>query len=101
MKNKFAFGFATAIIILVGCRGPNDVDTRARNTESAYQPEFVANTPKGKLFRIWLDMGSSMQADRVYYFENDTNTITLNKTSGKNHHVEAIVVIDGIEYIKK
>ena len=104
MKIKTFFIVVAAIATLTGCRGVSDPETRAINSINAKSPEFVADTSKGKLFRIWIDMGASGRHDRVYFFEDTTNnTISINETmgSGKSSHTETIVVINGVEYIRK
>lgn len=103
MKIKIIFAILAGFI-LVGCIGPSDPQTKAKNKINANSPEFVADTSKGKLYRIWIDMGSSHNADRVYYFENATNNeITVNETvsNGKTSHTQTVVIIDGVEYIRK
>ena len=104
MKIKTFVIVVVAIVALTGCRDRNDPQTKANNWVNANTPEFVVDTPKGKLFRIWIDMGSGKHPDRIYFFENATNnTISVNKTisNGKSSHVETTVVIDGVEYIRK
>ena len=105
MKNKFTASlFALLVVVsLTGCENRNDPSVRATNQHFANNPEFVADTPHGKLFRIWVDMGSSYHADRVYFFEKDTNSITVNEThpSGKTSYSSAVLLINGVEYVPK
>jgi len=91
-----------AAVVLVGCRGRNDPETIAANRVNANSPEFVTDTPKGKLYRIMIDMGITTSSDRVYYFDR-SNEVNINQTvkQGKTSHVETTVVIDGVEYIRK
>ena len=103
MKNKYAFLLAISIVAFVGCRERNSPETQALNYQYGKNPEFVTETVKGNLYRIWVDMGQNQSHDRIYFFENDTNTITLNSTirHSKSSHVQATMVIDGVEYIRK
>jgi Prokaryotic membrane lipoprotein lipid attachment site len=94
---KTLFGLC-AVIVLTGCRDQTDRQTIAINQASANNPEFVADTKKGKLYRIEIDMGFGRINDRVYYFENSNET-TVNQSKGKQ--TEAIVIVDGKQYIVK
>jgi hypothetical protein len=100
--NTKLFVLLIAATSLVGCRRENDPETRAINQVNANAPEFVANTPKGKLYRIIIDIGAGRHEDRIYYFEN-SNEVNINKTiqSGKTSRTETSVIIDGKEYILK
>lgn len=101
MKIKFIAVIA-ASLALVGCRDQNDPETRIINQKNASNPEFVADTPKGKLYRIKIDIGSGKHNDRIYFFEN-SNDVTVNQTvaQGKNHHTQATVIVNGKEYVPK
>lgn len=101
MKNKTIL-IVVAAITLCGCRDGNDPETKAINSVNANAPEFIANTPKGKLYRINIDIGSGIRPDRIYFFEN-SNEVNINRTisSGKTTRPEATVLIDGVEYIRK
>ena len=98
---KKIFFACVAAFVLIGCRGRNDPETLAVNRVNTNSPEFVADTPKGKLYRIMIDMGST-PSDRVYYFEY-SNEVNVNQTvkQGKTSHVETTVILDGVEYIRK
>lgn len=86
MKLKTISILTVAIVVLSGCRGRNDPETMSINIKNENSPEFVADTPKGKLFRIWIDIGSDRNADRVYFFENNTNlTVNMTISNGKLH----------------
>lgn len=102
MKNKIILSIITAIIF-TGCRERNDPETLEANRVNAQTPEFVADTPKGKLFRINIDMGSTRSKDRIYYFDTNNETININRDvkHGKSSRVETTVIIDGVEYIRK
>ena len=99
MKNKFLFCFVAAFG-LAGCRMEHDPETKRINQSNANAPEFIVDTPRGKLYRINIDRGQSND-DRVYWFEN-SDGVSINTTikSGKTYHTETIMV-DGIEYIRK
>lgn len=94
-----------AVGVLTGCdfKGRNDPETISKNQVNANFPEFVADTPKGKLYRIWINMGSQSDQDRVYYFDTDTNSVTVNSTikAGKTFHTQASLIINGVEYVPK
>jgi hypothetical protein len=102
MKNKIILSIVTAIIF-TACRGRNDPETLEANRANAQSPEFVADTPKGKLFRINIDMGSTGSKDRIYYFDTNNETININRDvkHGKTSRVETTVIINGVEYIRK
>jgi hypothetical protein len=54
------------------------------------KPELVAtNTPKGNLWRTIIKCG--YQYDKVYYFDNSSNTITINHMESKSHKT---IVVD-------
>lgn len=75
---------------------PQDLNKLTK--ESASSPEFVTDTPKGKLYKIiiYRDFGRN---DRVYFL--DTNSpITINSDENKGA-VKSIIIIDGAEYIRK
>jgi hypothetical protein len=92
-----------SIVFFTGCRDRNDPETRAINHMNANSPTFIADTPKGKLYRIDIDMGSAVSGDRIYYFDGTNETININSTikSGKSSRVQTVVIIDGVEYIRK
>ena len=99
MKNKFII--LLAAVALVGCRDENDPETRAINQVNANSPVFVADTPKGKLYRIAINRGNQ-HPDRVYYFDN-SNEVNVNQTksSGKASQVETSIIVNGKEYVPK
>lgn len=107
MKNRLINNLiiCVLIVLLAGCRDRHDPETLAINNINAKRPEFVADTPAGKLYRIWVDMGS-LHHDRVYYFDTN-NTVSINNThniqSGKTTQsiTETVVVIDGKKYLLK
>ena len=92
-----------AVAIFTGCRPANSPVTYAINQANANSPEFVADTPMGKLYRINIDRGSEVRQDRIYFFDKNTNIVNINSTiqSGKFSHVQSVVIIDGVEYIRK
>lgn len=102
MKNKIILSIIT-VIVFTGCRDRNDPETLSANRANAQSPEFVADTAKGRLFRINIDMGSAAHADRIYYFDSTNETININSDvkSGKSSRVETTVIINGVEYIRK
>jgi len=96
MKNNILFSLIISSF-LIGCmESPQDLNKLTK--ESASSPEFVTDTPKGKLYKIiiYRDFGRN---DRVYFL--DTNSpITINSDENKGA-VKSIIIIDGAEYIRK
>lgn len=99
MKNKNILLFLAGIVFLTGCDVP---EARKIDTEySAKNPEFVVDTPKGKLYRITIYQKHGWN-DRIYFFEtNNTVNINTDEGRGKSRNVKTTVIIDGVEYIQK
>jgi len=100
--NKLVCSLAAIVLLATGCDDIRSPEIRETNQRNVNYPIFVADTPKGKLFQITIERGGGRHADRIYYFENDTN-ITINSTvpSGKSTYNQAVMVINGIEYVPK
>lgn len=99
MKIKLIFLFVVLSIISSGCER-SDHEIQQLNQVNANSPELIATTPRGNLYKIIIDRGGPI--DRVYYFDNATSSVTVNRTvqSGKVVHTETIM-LDGVEYIRK
>ena len=102
--NKLYFLPLVLAAFLTGCDTPEKAQERMNNTAYfASHPQLIAtNTAKGNLYRFQVDIGRGSQNHWVYYFDNSTNTITINNVEpvGKSSY-NKVVVIDGVEYIKR
>lgn len=99
-------------IVLMGCIGMllcstgcnnSPAELQEKNTANASMPEFVCITPKGNLYVIEIDRGRLQYDDRVYFFDTNPKSVTINRSvqSGKNVYRQAILVVDGVEYVPK
>lgn len=103
-------GMKRTTIVLLGCIGMvlcstgcnSPAELQAKNTVNASVPDFVCSTPKGDLYMIEIDRGWSY-ADRVYFFDTNPKSVTINRKvqSGKTIYRQAILVVDGVEYVPK
>ena len=100
---KKSFSFCIVALLLLGCRPENSPETRLINQNNAKSPQFVVDTPRGKLYRINIDRGECSQPDIIYFFDMDTNSVTVNSTvsNGKSSYTKAVLVVDGVEYVPK
>jgi hypothetical protein len=88
-----------AALIMGGCTEENDSSVLKENQINGQNPEFVANTLIGKLYRITISRGDKF-SDRVYYIDNNTNnSVTVN--SSTKHGNTAVLIINGVEYVPK
>lgn len=101
MKYSSLIIAALVSLVLVGCRGPNDPETHTINQYNATHPNLVMRgTPKGDLYMIIYDFSSDSHGKHyIYYFENSTNTVTINsiERAGKTSYTK-VIVVDGVEY---
>lgn len=88
-------------VAFIGCKSELEISIESRN--NAAHPVFIADTPRGKLFRIDIPHEGT-RYHYIYYFDNSTNTVSVNyeERVGKVTVVKTIV-IDGQTYelIKK
>lgn len=103
MKIGFKFNWLFIALLVVGCRPENSPETRLINQNNAKSPQFVVDTPRGKLYRINIDRGEGNYPDRIYFFDTATNSVTVNSTvaNGKSSYTKAVLVVDGVEYVPK
>lgn len=95
-----------AAIALVGCAPTQEeiAVQKVKNNESVNNPQFVAETPRGKLYVVFVQPYANSEniTDRIYFFENDTNvTVNSEYRAGKRFNTQAILMINGVEYVQK
>ena len=106
MKNKFVT-ILLAAVVLVGCAPPTSEEIagqQAENTENSNKPQLIASTPQGNLYLIFVRPfpKNNIQYDRIYFFDtNKTVTINSDHTQGKTTVTEAMVIVNGKEYVPK
>ena len=95
MKKSIFFALLASLVGVSGCKSKEEI--KAINDFSSKNPEFVAKTAKGDLFRITL-LYEQGHEHYVYFFEtNSTVSVNWPERAGKTY-INRVIVVDGVSY---